>query len=144
SAGLAEAYRHKEDRERQAADLAARVEAERAVQKQVRDELGAVRAGWKGKQDEAHARDMAVQGLRARRDAIAARIAEDYAIDLASLGQETGDRRQESGDRSQETEQPDSPGSGSLSPVPCPLPPAQEVEDLRRKLSRLGSVNMEA
>lgn len=143
SAGLAEAYREKEQRERQAADLAAKAASDRAAQKQVRDELGAVRAGWEGKKDEMHARDMAVQGLRGKRDAIAARIAEDYAIDLAALDQGTGDRGQEpvqeTGDRGQETERP-----SSVSPDPCLLSPAQEVEDLRRKLGRLGSVNMEA
>jgi chromosome segregation protein len=148
SAGLAEAYRQKEDRERQAADLAARVEAERAVQKQVRDELGAVRAGWKGKQDEAHARDMAVQGLRARRDAIAARIAEDYAIDLSELasgGRVPPELAAEVVNESESDSDTDSGGSRPpLAGVADISAAHAEVEDLRRKLNRLGSVNMEA
>jgi chromosome segregation protein len=143
SAGQAEAFREKEHRERLATELAAKAATNRATRERVRDELDALRSGWQEKQAQAHAKELAVHDLQSRRDGIAARIREDYAIDLASLSRESV---QETGDREQETE---SNGSvvPSLSPVPCPLSPGeaqQQIEELKRKLARLGSVNMEA
>jgi chromosome segregation protein len=148
SSGQADAYREKEHREGLIAELVVKADADRARRERVRDELQALRAGWQERQAEAHAKELAVHDLDARREGIASRIREDYAIELASLpetgdrSQETGDRSQESGDRSQETGD-----SATLPPVSCLLSPEQaqeQIEELRRKLARLGSVNMEA
>ncbi|HUR55536.1 MAG TPA: chromosome segregation protein SMC [Gemmataceae bacterium] len=147
SAGMAEAYREKESRERQVGEFAAKVAADRAARERVRDELTALRSGWQEKQTAAHERELAARDLAARRAAVADRIREDYGVELASLGQETGDRRQETGDTEQPKDATPGAGGSELSPVPCLLSPHQaqlEVEDLKRKLARLGSVNMEA
>ena len=153
SAGMADAFREKESRERHAADLAAKVGADRAASERQKDELQALRSGWNEKHAEAHAKELVVNDLQNRREAIAARMREDYGIDLASLDQGTGDRGQGTGDRRQETDEAKpadselSPDSYPLSPIPYPLSPGdaqREIEELRKKLARLGSVNLEA
>ena len=144
SAALAGSYREKEERERQAAGLAARIAADRFAQKQVRDDLGAVRAGWKGKQDEAHARDMAAQSLRDRRDATAARIAEDYATDLPALASGGREPPDSSADEAGSSADESGGSRPPLADIPDLSAAHAEVEDLRKKLNRLGSVNMEA
>ena len=119
SAGQAGAYREKEARERVIADLAAKAGADRGARELVRDRLHDLRHGWQEKQAAAHARELAVHDLSARRDAVAARIREDYALDLAAL---------------------DADAAVALNSFEA----QQELDDLKRKLTRLGSVNMEA
>ncbi|MCE9560646.1 MAG: chromosome segregation protein SMC [Planctomycetes bacterium] len=127
SAGQADAYREKEHRERLAGELAAKAAVDRTSREQVRDELQALRTGWQSKQSQAHAKELAVQNLQTRRDAVAARIREDYAIELADLA---------SSDHEITSESP----TENLTPAEV----QHEIEDLRKKLTRLGSVNMEA
>jgi chromosome segregation protein len=129
TAGMADAYAEKEARERQAAELAARAAAGRAARERTRDELHSLRADWQGKQAEAHARELAVHNLTARRDAVANRILEDYAIDLALLASEGSEPGDDAGDR---------PDITDVSAANV------EIDELKRKLARLGSVNMEA
>ena len=85
SAGQAEAYREKEARERVIADLAAKAAADRGARERVRDRLHELRHGWQEKQAAAHARELAVHDLTARRATVAARIREDYGVELADL-----------------------------------------------------------
>jgi chromosome segregation protein len=122
--GMADAYVEKESRERQAAALAEKAAADRAARERTRDELDSLRAAWQGKQAEAHTRELAVHDLTAKRDAVVGRIREDYALELADLaGGEPAEPVAEVGDISAAN---------------------VEIEELRRKLARLGSVNMEA
>ena len=138
SAGQAEAFREKEARERQVAEAAAKTAAGREARERVRDELTALRGGWQEKQAAAHARELAVHDLHNRREAVAGRIREDYGIEL---GQVSGIRDQESvEDRSDSDPTPD---TGLPTPDDTQAAHA-EVEELKRKLARLGSVNMEA
>jgi chromosome segregation protein len=90
SAGQADAYREKESRERMIAELAARAAADRAAREQVRDRLHDLRHGWQEKQAAAHTRELAVHDLSARRDAVAARIREDYGVELHDLASGVG------------------------------------------------------
>ncbi|MCI0701960.1 MAG: AAA family ATPase, partial [Planctomycetia bacterium] len=143
SAHQADAYREKENRERLAAELATKTATDRSAREHIRDRLRDLRTGWQEKQSAAHARELAVHDLQARREAVAARIREDYALDLASLDQETGDRKQETEQRTEESGTPS--GLVSLTPLtPNPFEVGQEIDELKRKLARLGSVNMEA
>ena len=119
SAAQADAFREKESREHVTADLAAQAAADRAAREQVRDRLHDLRHGWQEKQAAAHARELAVHDLSARRDAVAERIREDYGVELAQTTT-------------------DSAAAAN------PLAEQQEIDDLKRKLTRLGSVNMEA
>jgi chromosome segregation protein len=135
NAGQAEAFREKEHREQLAATLSEKAAADRAAREQVRDELQALRAGWQEKQAEAHAKELAVHDLESKRDAVAMRIREDYGIDLASVERESGVGGPESG-----VSEPPTPDPR----LPTPAQMQTEIEELRRKLARLGSVNMEA
>lgn len=118
-AAQAEAYAEKEARERVIADLAARAAADRADRERVRERLGALRHGWQETQAAAHARELAVHDLAARRAAVAARIREDYGLELDA-------------------------GAADAPDAPPPAAAQAEIDDLKRKLARLGSVNMEA
>jgi chromosome segregation protein len=89
----------------------------------------ALRGAWREQQEKAHAHELEVNDLRHLRDTLCARLHEDYQLHLAALYEKQGPP----------PEEPPAPaGEGS------PLTPEQEIEDLRRKLSRLGSVNLEA
>jgi chromosome segregation protein len=81
------------------------------------------RASWADRHATAHARELAAQDLRTRRDAAARRIAEDYGVDLAA----------------------DAPAEDPevVDLVP-ESDPEREIADLRRKVEKLGSVNLEA
>jgi chromosome segregation protein len=138
SSAQADAYHEKEARERLIADLAGKVAADRAARERARDRLQELRHGWQEKQAAAHARELAVHDLTSRRDGVALRIREDYGLDLHEIAStEVRASTQE-------------PGGESSDPPPArlePPPPAvaqQEIDDLKRKLARLGSVNMEA
>jgi len=122
TAAAAAAFGEKEARERQAAGLSGRAAADRAARDAARRELDGIRTGWQEQQAAAHARDLAVHDLRARREAVAARLRDDYGVDLEQ-GQGASGEGQE------------------LAPA---LSEAQEIDDLRKKLARLGSVNLEA
>jgi chromosome segregation protein len=135
SAGQAEGYREKEHREGLIAELAAKAAADRATRERIRDELQALRFSWQERQAQAHARELAVHDLDSRRDGIAARIREDYGLELSQLIEEpvrvTAESTRDSDD-------------GSHFPAPAPNDSQQQIEELKRKLTRLGSVNMEA
>lgn len=130
SAGQANAYREKEHRERLIGELAIKAAADRATREQIRDELQALRDGWQQKQHRAHEKELTVHDLQARRDAIAARIREDYGLELAELASK-GPEPTEVAENSE----------GFHPPLAAAQ---QEIDDLKRKLARLGSVNMEA
>src|SRR5205085_7892349 len=85
------------------------------------------RAGWQARQEEAHAKELAVNELRHRRDALCARLREDYDVDLGELYRQAA-----------------AGGPGPADVGPDPARASEEVEEVRRKLSRLGSVNREA
>jgi chromosome segregation protein len=135
SASQAEAYREKETREHVIADLATQTATDRATREQVRDRLHDLRHGWQEKQAAAHARELAVHDLSARRDSVAARIREDYGVELHDLAS--------GGRKPPVQEEVEEEGTGGSRP-PLASNPFEEIDDLKRKLARLGSVNMEA
>ena len=139
SAGQAEAYREKESRERLVAELGGKTATDRAARERVRDRLHELRHGWQEKQSAAHARELAVHDLSARRDAVALRIREDYGIELQQITDEQPEQVPDSGAAPSEEG-----AEGTPTPVPDLLNAPQEIDELKRKLARLGSVNMEA
>jgi chromosome segregation protein len=149
TAAAAAAFAEKEAGERRAADLAARATADRAARDTARRELDGIRAGWQEQQAAAHARDLAVHDLRARREAIAARLREDFGVDLSVVIGELQFGGAEGAPSSPDTE---SAPDGDQ-PAPAPQGPIanynwphamHEIDDLKKKLARLGSVNLEA
>ena len=122
TAAAAAAYTAKES----AGDLVHRSRRECEIRRGERDalrgELNLFRDSWAAQRDRAHAHEMVVQDLSFRRDSVAERIRDDYAIDLAAW---TADE-----------------------PIPLTLadPDAaqEQIDDLKRKITKLGGVNPEA
>ncbi len=167
SSALAVCYLRKEAAERQLADQGrerARLNQER---QQRNEQAQASRNTWRTEQEQAHARELTVNDLRHRRDSLCTRLHEEYQLDLAALyslreKSEIRNPKSEGNTKNQEeiSKLPSEPlsdlGDSALE-FPSDfgfrisdlsgaegLPPEQEIEDLRRKLSRLGSVNLDA
>jgi chromosome segregation protein len=104
---------------------------ERSGKHRERQELAeqaqASRSTWRAQQDQAHARELAANDLRHHLEALSARLREDYQLDLAELHRSAG-------------------AADQGTPDSCPPSPAaeEEIVELRRKLSKLGHVNLEA
>jgi chromosome segregation protein len=123
---LAEAYLRKEAAERGLAGWEQqRIELRRQRQ-ECSEQVQASRDTWRQRQEQAHARELVVNELRHRRDSLCSRLQEDYQIDLAALYEQGA------------------PAGDQTPAPPSEQPPEQEIEELRRKLSRLGNVNLEA
>ncbi|MGH7170258.1 MAG: chromosome segregation protein SMC, partial [Gemmataceae bacterium] len=144
SSSLAICYIHKEAAERQLAEWQ-RERARLNQERQQRNEQAQVsRAAWRAQQEQAHTHELTVSDLRHRRDALCTRLHEDYQLDLAALyeqadlrdPQSEGNRKEDNAKAAEETVA-DLRGEEGMSPE-------QEIEELRRKLTRLGSVNLDA
>jgi chromosome segregation protein len=99
----------------------------RQARQQRAEQTQASRGTWQAHQEEAHAHELEVNDLRHRRDGLCARLHEDYQIDLAALYESGGIP------------------PAAEAPAGEPAPSAdEEIAELRRKLNRLGSVNLEA
>jgi chromosome segregation protein len=152
SAGLADAHRELDAAESEAAGLAARRDAEVARRRELSEQAQAARGAWQALQDEAHGHDLRASELRHRRDAAAARLAEDYQVDLAAEYAARNGNGEMGNGKEEEPAAAGDPGAGAdataLSPLPFPISHLdsvqEEIAELRRKLSRLGSVNLEA
>jgi len=127
TAGAAAAYGEKDSRERQAAELAARRDSFRATKDDLQHDLKAARDAWTARHDKAHAHELAARDLANRQEATATRIREDYGIDLAEKAAE------------EEIIELVPEAASGLAQTPI-----EEIEDLRYKITRLGSVNLEA
>jgi chromosome segregation protein len=124
SAALAQHYLDKEAAEQRLAGQAAERDRRRQERLSLAEQAQAARTAWQAQQEQAHARELEVSDLRHRRDGLVGRLREDYQLDLAELYQA----------RAQEI------ASASLDVAAA----NQEIEELRRKLSRLGSVNLDS
>lgn len=118
SSGMADAYRENEDLGRQVAVFHAQRTAEQSDRERVAKELHELRSMWQERQTTAHTRELAVHDLTARRDSLVQRLRDDYGIELGAESSDVPDLD--------------------------PLTTQPEIDDLKRKLARLGSVNMEA
>lgn len=126
----AHAFLEKEDAERAAGVLGADRDRLRADREQATAALKRLREAWGQQRELMHRREMEVQDLSLRRDGIAARIREDYSIELAELAT--------------------APPPEGTDDDPIPLLPADpaavqaQIDDLRKKVAKLGNVNPEA
>ncbi len=115
------AYADKDAREHQVADLTARRDALRSQREQLQEGLKQFRDAWQDRRDQAHARELVARDLLNRRDAVAQRVQDEYGVALAQM-----------------TDEP-------ILLTRTDDPPAeQEIADLRQKIAKLGSVNLEA
>jgi chromosome segregation protein len=123
SAALAHCSRDKEAAEVQVAAMTAERQQHRQERMRLASQAQAVRNEWRTHQEEAHARELQVSDLRHRRDTLASRLAEDYQIDLAA--------------------QCADPAAALAAPPPAEEA-EQEIAELRKKLGKLGSVNLDS
>jgi chromosome segregation protein len=123
SSALAHWYLDKEAAERRGAELLRERDFLRQERQMLADRAQAARNDWRVQQEQAHAQELEATDVKHRRDTLVERLREDYQIDLAELFQQ------------------------SVSAPPAPLDQAvanEEITELRRKLSRLGSVNLDS
>jgi chromosome segregation protein len=145
SAALTTWCSRKESAERKLAE----VTAERAVVRRERqsrvESTQSSRSAWQAQREQAHARELEVNDLRHRLDTVCGRLAEDYQIDLAALYRERAAAGGESAEPSGEVAVPAGSAEEHRDPQSMTAEEANaEIEELRRKLSRLGSVNLDA
>ncbi len=126
----AHAYLSKEGSEQAARVLSADRDRLRHEREQVNAGLKRLREAWGQQRELMHRREMEVRDLSLRREGIAARIREDYAIELADFATV--------------------PTPAGTDDDPIPLLPADsadvqaQIDDLRKKVAKLGNVNPEA
>jgi chromosome segregation protein len=135
-AALAHWYVCKEEAERRLAQWEQDRLRLRQDRQQRAEQAQASRSSWQAQQEKAHAHELEVNDLRHRRDSLCARLAEDYQIDLATLYEQDGLPAQNPAAATSTVETESTEGA--------PQTAEEEIAELRRKLSRLGSVNLEA
>ncbi len=139
SSALARGYLDKEAAERGVAALARERDLQRHERLLLAQRAQGARGEWRDLQEQAHGRELEANNLRHHRDTLVGRLREDYQIELALLYEEKKAARA-SGDGA-----PDVPAAGEIpEPVGDPAAANQEIEELRRKLSRLGTVNLDS
>src|SRR5437773_5679238 len=150
SAALARWYLEKEAAERVVADLTRDRELKRQERQQLNEQSQDARSERQAQQEQVHARELVVNDMKHNRDSLADRLREDYQIELAELYLQSGVRSQESGVSGIAAES----SAGMTSEITThhspltnhldPLVVNEEIAELRRKLARLGSVNLDS
>jgi chromosome segregation protein len=130
SAALAQWYLDKEAAERRLAEVGATRDLRRAERQRLAEQTQAGRAAWREQQEQAHLRELAVSDLNHKRDQIVSRLREDYQLELADLYRDAVAEGRV--------------GAPVENATPPPAAEDEETAELRRKLTRLGNVNMEA
>jgi chromosome segregation protein len=125
SAALAECCHLREQAERRLAELAARRDAVRAEQRTLHEQMQSAHGAWQARQEQVHAQELQANDYRHRRDSLVQRLREDYQIDLVAEAEN------------------DAP-EAHLLPQAGSEEAQTEIEELRRKLTRLGAVNLDS
>jgi chromosome segregation protein len=155
SSSLAICYLRKEAAERLLAGWTQERDRLNQQRQERNEQAQAIRNTWRAQQEQAHARELAVNDLRHRRDSLCARLREDYELDLATLYEnqltaenaESAEKKEEvepNSDQGQANEPASASSAFSAGNSLDPQAANEEIEELRRKLSRLGSVNLDA
>jgi chromosome segregation protein len=149
SARLAEWFLQKEQAEAQIAEFAQQREQRRSERRQLAEEVQNASRVNQERQNQAHTCELQASQVRSRRDGIVDRLREDYQIELAQLyAQAIADRRLPIANSPATPPASDDVGDGESSHEKSAIGNRQsameEMEELRRKLSRLGAVNLEA
>jgi chromosome segregation protein len=126
STALNEWYVEKEEAERSLGSFVSEREVLRSEKVALAERNQAAQTVLAGEREQAHARELKVSELSHRRNTLVARLQEDFQLDLAALYQ------------AREAAPPESDA-----PLDA-LAAGKEIEELRKKLARLGSVNMES
>ena len=122
SAALAQAYVDKESAERQLTQLQRSAEQLRLERQKYIEQTQAARQEWQSLQEQVHAHELQASDLQHRLENLAVRLREDHDLDLAALYRDY---------------QPPE--------TPIDQPAIQEeIAELKRKITRLGSVSLDA
>jgi chromosome segregation protein len=133
SAALASAYLRKEAAEGRLSELEGRRATLRQQRKERAEQTNAVRARWRFQQEQAHTHELEVNELRHQLNTLCARLQEDYQFDLA-------DHYRQDVEEGRAVGAAEVPAEGEGPTVSAD----EEIAELRRKLARLGSVNLDA
>jgi len=135
SSFLAQAYLSKEHYQRHIGDMIEQRERKRNERVRLSQQAQTARAEWRTHQETVHQRELEATNLRHQRDSLVQRLRDDYQVELAELMLQPIPT----------VPQPE-PRAGEVLTEPAfePVAAQQEIDELRRKLSRLGNVNMEA
>ena len=158
SAILARCYLDKESAERRVDFLARERDQQRQERQMIVERVHAARGEWQARQEEVHAHELTASELRHKRDTLIERLREDYQLDLAELyAAREAERRAEIETAAPPADAvitdvaalaaPDADHPQSAIRNPQLLDPAavnDEIAELRRKLNRLGSVNLDS
>ncbi len=152
SAALAEWYLRKEAAEHRVAELVRQREAQRQERHTLSERAQAARSEWRSHQEQAHARELVVNDMHHHRETIADRLREDYQVELAELyrqaladgrftaiSEETATAPELDDDLPEQDDQAPPQGRQLDAAVIN-----EEIAELRRKLGRLGSVNLDS
>jgi chromosome segregation protein len=126
SAALAECCHAREQAERRLAEMSIRRDAARAEQRRLHDQMQSAHAAWQTQQEQVHAQELQASDFRHRRDSLVQRLREDYQIDLVDESSKEADQQ------------------AHLWQQVGPDEAQPEIDELRRKLSRLGAVNLDS
>jgi chromosome segregation protein len=137
SSSLATNYLRKEAAERTLAEDNRLLTSARQKKLQLEELVQESRGTWKEQQERAHKLDLTVKELSHQADSLCLRLREDYALELA----ETYRQLVEAGKASDLSQPMSRAGQGEAEVGP---PPEDEIIELRRKLAKLGNVNLEA
>jgi len=118
---IAELYLCKEDYARQTVALIQRRELTQRQRGELSAEVQATRARIHTLEEQIHAADLQTSQVQHERNSLAARIREDYGVELAELDHRVAEEDQQQRESVQ-----------------------QEIDELRRKINHLGNVNLEA
>jgi chromosome segregation protein len=136
AARMAQSYLDKEGTERQVAQVMAQRDGKRHERVRLVQLAQTVRGEWRAQQESFHARELAVNDLRHQQSGLVDRLREDYQVELAELYRNRTSRDQHLSDGV------DAPPTAS--PALDAAAANEEIAELRRKIARLGNVNMEA
>jgi chromosome segregation protein len=118
---IAQLYLQKEAFARQALDWVNQREAVQQERTRLVADVQRLRSHARKLEEKVHAEDLAANEVRHERLSLAARLREDYGVELSELEHEPSLEEQHQREQVQ-----------------------QEIDDLRRKISNLGNVNLEA
>lgn len=156
SSALAYGYLDKETAERVIRTLHRQRDRDRQDRARLADQMHSVRGRWQTQQEQTHAHELVANELRHKRDTLMTRLREDYQIEIADLYQQavaSGLWSAPSADAAELVEVEPVEAADESAPAVLALPwqlptdpdaANQEIADLRQKLSRLGSVNLDS
>jgi chromosome segregation protein len=158
SAALARCYLDKESAERRVDFLARERDQQRQERQAIVERVQAARGEWQARQEEVHSHELTASELRHKRDTMVDRLREDYQLDLAELYVARQAERQAELEsaappsdavvtdvQAVESEMPENSEEPETPPIPLdPAAVNEEIAELKRKLNRLGSVNLDS